>query len=405
MKLKDKTVRIYGYGLFECFMALKLKETFGKVELYVPWKGSYPLPIKSLIGEGLPGVKKIENFFKDIDKVDLFCFFDVGDGDLQDWLRKLGKRVFGTGKSEALEYDRVGFKNILKSVGLPVSPFKVVKGIQELRIELTKEESKGKWVKVSTYRGLCETFQNKGIKYSQSKLDVMATKLGAFREEQEFLVEDSIPGKEIGTDCFLANGEMLNYVTFGIENKDKSYSCKVVSKDKLPPAIYQVDNALSPVYKRLKINGMISSEVRVGRDKKPYFIDFCARAGSPPSELICELYSNLSDIIWFVAGGEFIEPKVKYKFGAEVLIKSEMAMTDWVPLDFHEDNLDVLKLRNLCKVNGQYYYVPQDGGSIIGAALGFGNTEKEAQEDALKNCSLLDCEESHYDETCFEGKD
>ena len=402
MNLSDKIVRIYGYGLFECFMALRLKESFGRVELFVPWKGSYPTPIKTLIGEGLSGVVKVDNFFRDINKVDLFCFFDVGDGDIQDYLRSNGKRVFGTGKGDALEYDRVGFKKVLEKVGLPVAPYKVVKGIIELRKELEKDENNGRWVKVSTFRGICETFQSKGIKYSQPKLDLMATKLGAFRNEQEFIIEDNIPGDEIGTDCFLFNGEMLDIVTFGVENKDKSYICKAMGKDKLSAAIKEVDEKLGPIYKKLKISGMISSEVRIGSDKKPYFIDFCARAGSPPSELICELYSNFAEILWAVAGGEMVTPEPRAEYAAEVLIKSEMAMTEWTPLDFKEKDLSMLKFRNLCKVNGQYYYIPQDGGSILGAAIGFGKTAKEAQSAALKNCELLECEESHYDTTAFD---
>ena len=105
VNLKDKTVRIYGYGLFECFMALRLKRDFRKVELFIPWKASYPTPLKTQIGEGLPGVTKITNFFDGIGDVDLFCFFDVGDGNLQNYLRSKGKRVFGSGKAEELEYD------------------------------------------------------------------------------------------------------------------------------------------------------------------------------------------------------------------------------------------------------------------------------------------------------------
>lgn len=402
MKLNDKTVRIYGYGLFECFMALKLKESFGKVELYIPWKGSYPLPIKCQIGSGLPGVTKIDNFFKDIEKVDLFCFFDVGDGDIQEYLRSLGKRVFGTGKAEALEYDRVGFKKVLTNVGLPVVPYKIATGVNELRAELAKKENYGKWVKVSTFRGLCETFKNKGIKFAQTKIDVIATKLGAMRDLQEFIIEDNIEGTEVGTDCFLSNGEILSPVTFGLENKDKSYVCKVVETNKLPKEVQKVDDALEPIYKKLKICGMISSEIRVTKDKKPYFIDFCARAGSPPSELICEIYSNFAEILWAVAGGEKVELKPVAAYGAEVLIKSEMAITDWLPLDFKEEDLKFLKLRNLCKVNGQYYYIPQDGGSIIGAAIGFGSTAKAAQEEAIKHCEFLDCEESHFDANSFD---
>lgn len=327
VNLKDKTVRIYGYGLFECFMALRLKRDFGKVELFIPWKASYPTPLKTQIGEGLPGVTKITNFFDGIGDVDLFCFFDVGDGDLQNYLRSKGKRVFGSGKAEELEYDRVGFKSVLKSVKLPVPEYKVVKGISELRNELLKNENLGKWVKISTFRGIQETFKNNGIKYIQPKLDSIAFKLGSFREIQEFLIENNICGKEIGSDFFLANGEMLDYVTVGMENKDKSYSCKVVRKENVPSELKIIDNALNKVYKKFKYCGMGSSEVRVGMDNKPYFIDFCARAGSPPSELISEIYSNFSEIVWAVAGGEIVEQKVTSFYGAEILLKSEMAVS------------------------------------------------------------------------------
>ena len=106
MNLKDKKVRIYGYGLFECFMAQRLSRDFGEVEVFIPWKGSYPLPLKCLIGAGLPGIKKVMNFFDNLDSVDLFCFFDVGDADIQAFLRSKGKRVFGSGGAEPLEYDR-----------------------------------------------------------------------------------------------------------------------------------------------------------------------------------------------------------------------------------------------------------------------------------------------------------
>lgn len=402
MNLKDKTVRIYGYGLFECFMSLRLKEFFGKVELFIPWKGSYPVPTKCLIGTGLPGVVKIDNFFEGLDEVDLFCFFDVGDGDLQDALRLQGHRVFGTGEAGELEYDRVKFKNVLKKVGLPVGPYQVVKGVDQLKEKLSKKENVGKFVKVSTFRGICETFQNKGIKFSQTKIDSIAMRLGPSRDVQEFIIEDMIPGKEIGTDCFVSGGKILDSVTFGMENKDKSYSCKVMKLSELPEAITKVDKALEPVYKRLDLRGMISSEVRVGKDGKPYFIDFCARAGSPPSEIICELYENIGEILWKVAEGKEVQPKVVAPFAAEILIKSEMAPTDWVPLDFKEEDLKWLKLRNLCRLGGQWYYVPQDNGTIIGAAIGFGKTEEEAQRAALEHCKLLDCEESHYDEACFE---
>ena len=403
MKLSDKTVRIYGYGVFECFMALKLAESFGKVELFTPYKGSYPKPDKNLIGVGLPSVTKIDNFWEGIDTVDLFCFFDVGDGDKENALRKMGKRVFGTGSADAMEYDRVGFKKTLLRVGLPVGGYQVVKGIDALHEVLKRETDK--WVKVSLYRGICETFHHKDYRFTLPRLDQIASMLGAYRMKQEFIIEDPIPGVEAGDDRFYSNGIPLPIATYGFENKDKSYVCKPMRLNEMPGPIQEVAGKLAPVYKKHDVCGMMSSEVRVSKDLKPYFIDCCARAGSPPSELISELYENFAEIVWACAGGEMIEPIPKAKYAAEVLIKSEMAPTDWVPLDFKEKDLKVLKLRNLCQIDGQYYYVPQDGGTIIGGAIGFGETLEEAQTEALANATLLDCEASYFCETAFDETD
>lgn len=399
--LRKKTVRIYGYGLFECFMAMRLAESFGKVELFTPWKGSYPVPAKNLIGAGLPGVTRIDNFFNDMDSVDLFCFFDVGDGDIQEYLRKQGKRVFGSGSAEALEYDRATFRNTLKAVGLPVGAHKTVTGIKALAEELKRPESEGKWIKLSTWRGVCETFQNKAYGHSITKLDNIAAKLGAYRDMQEFIIEDNIPGTEPGDDRFYANGVSLPIATYGFEIKDKSYICKAVAIDDMPEPIKHVARLLEPVYKKHNVCGMMSSEVRIGKDREPYFIDQCARAGSPPSELICELYENFAEIVWKVAGGEMATPRPIAKYAAEVLLKSDIAPVEWVPLAFKEADLKRLKLRNLCKIDGQYYYVPQDNGAILGAAIGFGNTLEEAQAEALENAKLLDCEECHYASDAF----
>lgn len=403
MKLSDKVVRIYGYGIFECYMALCLAESFGKVELFTPWKGSYPKPDKNLIGQGLPGVTKINDFWENIDSVDLFCFFDVGDGDKQNALRKMGKRVFGSGTAGSLEYDRIGFKKTLVRVGLPVGPYQVVKGVDELHAILKKE--KDKWIKVSTYRGICETFHHKDYRFSLPKLDQIASDLGAYRMLQEFIIEDPIPGVETGDDRFYSAGKPLSIATLGFENKDKSYVAKVMHVDEMPEPVKEVADKLAPVYKKHDVCGMMSSEIRIGKDLLPHYNDCCARSGSPPSEMQCELYENFAEILWAVAGGEMIEPIPKAKYAAEVLLKSEMAPTDWVPLDFKEKDLKVLKLRNLCQIQGQYYYIPQDGGTIIGGAIGFGDTLIEAETEALANARLLDCEESYYAHDAFDETD
>ena len=105
MKLSGLTCRIFGYGMFEIYLGQAMANDFKEVQLYVPWKGPFPTPDKLMVGYGIPGIKRVDSFEDDEDQVDLFCFFDVGDGDKQAQLRrriaagdktlKPGARVFG----------------------------------------------------------------------------------------------------------------------------------------------------------------------------------------------------------------------------------------------------------------------------------------------------------------------
>ena len=98
--LSKLTCRIYGYGIFEIFLAQALGPMnggFGKVELFCPWMDSFCKPAPRWIGRNIPGVTRIWEFFDNKDKVDTWAFFDVGDADIQQDLRAQGRAIFGTG--------------------------------------------------------------------------------------------------------------------------------------------------------------------------------------------------------------------------------------------------------------------------------------------------------------------
>ena len=167
--LSKLKARVWGYGIFSVFLAQSLgplNNGFGEVELYIPWTSPFPTPEKRWVGRNIPGVKRIWDFWENLDSVDTFFFFDVGDSSEQQELQRQGRAVFGTGTGKKdkqgdtaaeLEYDRVKFKKTLIKQGLAVPEWENVIGIDDL-IEKAKKDP-GFWVKPNVgERGIFETF-------------------------------------------------------------------------------------------------------------------------------------------------------------------------------------------------------------------------------------------------------
>jgi len=396
---------VIGYGVFEVFMAQKLAEEFKTVRLYTPCEESFPLLEKQTIGEGVPGVTRVDNYEDYKEDTDLFCFFDYGFASKQEELRKAGKRVFGAGNSEILEMDRILFAKTLANVGLPVFKYRVVKGVDALTDVLKKE--KDLWVKLpNKARGIRETFHHSEWKNSITKVDELAHKLGGYRDSLQFMVVDPIPGIEAGCEKFLSNGDYPEIALWGPELKGAGYIGKVMAMADMPKALKKVDDEMAKIWKKYKVCGHISSEVRVGKDRKPYFTDPCQRFPSPPGEAVCEAYKNISQLIWQVAGGEPIKPEPAAKYVAEVCIYSPIGKTEWVPVNFPEKEFKRLKFRRLCRIEGQYYCLPdKDAGDRIAASVGLGETKEEAEFEAMEGCEQLRSESKDYDKAVFKEID
>jgi hypothetical protein len=151
-------ILVYDYGLCTEH-AIRLARDGHMVFYYVPWQDAFPQSTKALIGEGLEGLHRIKDFWDYIDKVDIIVFFDNYCGDLVDYLRKKGYKVFGAGSAEKLELDRIKQKEILKTVGLPVGEYEVIHGLSALREYL--KENEDKYVKINAFRGDVECVDEK----------------------------------------------------------------------------------------------------------------------------------------------------------------------------------------------------------------------------------------------------
>jgi hypothetical protein len=404
-------VRVYDLGLFT-HLAARLAVDFGTVEYFTPWVSAFSTPELKMIGYGIPGLTRIDSFEENDDSVDLWVFFDVGNGDMQERLRRSGKVVFGCGAGEILEGNRVLFKKTLADRGLHTGKYQTVKGIDALAKMLKSETDK--WIKVNNdARGVLESFHHKDWINSVSTVDEWAHKLGFLREEQIFMIEDPIhpkDGVEPGCDRAFTNKNYLSNCMYGFEAKGEGYSCIALDFNDLPKPVLEVENAMRPVYAKYDVRGMMSSELRIGPDKKPVFIDACMRAGRPPSGISSERYTNFGEMVYKVALGETVEPKYDKKkpYASEIIVHSSVSKDrqTTLPLDIKEKDLKHVKMGNICqakqKDGSMQFFAILSNCSFMAEAIGFGETLEDSQQQAIESASKLDCIGKDFNAGVFE---
>jgi hypothetical protein len=388
------TALVIDQGLY-VHIAEKLAESFGRVLYYCNgWRSAFPVSERYNIGAGLDGVERIANPWEHIDAADLIVFPDNHFGGEQEYLRRQGKRVWGSGHAELLELFRDELKTVLKSAGLPVGPYQIITGIEDLRAYL--KDNPGVYVKGNVFRGDVETFRNKNWVVTQPLLDDLASRLGPRQSSTVFVVEDPIEGVEMGYDGACIDGRFSGVACFGYESKDAGYVGKVVDYGDLPVALREVNQRLAPAMAALGCRSFFSTEVRVGADRKPYLMDPAIRAGSPPSEAYVELFSNWDEAIWAGAEGEVTDLRPAANYAAEIILRSEWAREHFLALDFPETMRPFIKIHGHCRIDGRDYAAPL-GIREFGAAIGLGNSLEEAVEAAIEHAEAVAGLELEFD--------
>ncbi len=387
--LKAKCALIYDNGVF-CELAVTLAKSFGRVLYYTPWTSGMPKSNGRMIGYGLDGVECIDSPWGFYDDIDIWIFPDVYEGDLQQFLVDQGKRVWGSRLGCELEIDRPKSKEQSKKLGIDIGPYKVITGLDALRKHLKANDDQ--WVKISGTRGDMETFGAKTYAHVETRLDELEHNMGALKKVMEFTVEEGInDAVETGYDGYVIDGQYPKGAMTGVEVKDEAYIMKVTSYDRLPEPVRTVNDKLKPALKRYGYRGFISTEVRCTEDGKAYLIDPCCRLGSPPSELYRNLIENIAEVIWHGADGVMIEHEFKAKWGAEVLLISEWADQNWQHITFPDEIRENVKLRNFCRIEGEYYVIPQWTGSAeIGAVVAIGDTAEEAIAECKRLAEMVE---------------
>lgn len=383
INLKSKTALIWDNGVFT-EIAVTLAKSFGRVLYYVPWTSGMPKSNAKLIGYGVEGIERVDEPWPYFDEIDIWIFPDVYEGGLQDWLVSQGKRVWGCRSGAELEIDRPTSKEASRKLGIDIGPYKVITGLDALRAHLKKHDDQ--WVKISGTRGDMETFGAKSYEKVEPRLDELEHNMGALKKIMEFTVEEGInDAVETGYDGYTIDGKFPKAAMTGVEVKDEAYLMKTVRWSELPKQVRTVNEKLAPALKRYGYRGFISTEVRCTKDGKAYLIDPCCRAGSPPNELYQVMMENMAEAIWYGAEGIVIEPEFKAKWGAEVLLISEWADQNWMHVSFPNKIREFVKLRNFCRIDSEYYVIPQwTGCAEIGAVVALGDTPDEAIENCKK---------------------
>jgi phosphoribosylamine-glycine ligase len=398
--LGTKVAVVVDNGLF-IEIARELSKVFKKVYYYMPWKNGFPKSNQYVVGEGIEGVERIYDFWDYKDKADIFIFPDIYDGDMQLELLRQGKLVWGSRKGENMELYREQMKEYMKSRGLYVSPYKVVKGLDNLRSYLKEHDDV--WVKQNVTRGDFETANSLNYKTFEPVLDEWEHKLGKVKHIKKFIVEKGVKAVETGMDCYTIDGKYPDKTLAGIEVKDLGYVGRIVEYNKLSTKITDFNDKVSPLFNMYGYRGFFSTEIRISEEHPPYMVDFCARAGSPPNELYQLMYKNLPEIIWYGANGYVIDPETEHEYGVEALIHSSWADQNWQAIDFPEEYRDNIKLRNVCYIDGRYYAVPQSVGlPEIGAIVAEGDTMDEAIEKVKEIAESI---QGHYIEVKIESID
>ena len=417
--LSNKKILCFDNGAF-FEICLKLADYYKEVLYYVPWDYTgFPKPDKARIGsewvngkmldtfDGKP-FRKVEDFWVALQEADIVFFTDCYNGHMMEHLREMGYPVCGSGAGQIIELDRWQAMKEFKEQGMDVGNVIKITGLTKLTEHL--KGVKDKWIKISKYRKLVETFHHESLELSMPILDKMSWELGSTKETIEFLVCDPIDAiVEEGIDIFCVDGKYPSNTLAGTEVKDKAYYGEIMSYDKLSKGIQKTTNQISPILKKYGYKGFFSTEVRTTKDNKNYLSDFTARLPLPPSPLYTLMFDNLGQIVWEIANGNVIDIKPKYKCGLFLTLTSDHFNHGNLTISFPSEYRDNVKLTNPIKVDGKYSCInindfPEFGSIVVG-----GNSYEDCYKQMEKivptikgygvKIELKDCEDS-YTEFC-----
>jgi len=124
----------------------------------------------------------------------------------------------------------------------------------------------------------------------------------------------------------------------------------------------------------------------VRRNGKPFFSGNC-RFPSPPGELLLLAYKNYPEIVWRIAHGEMPVIQYEHEWGAQLILKSEIAEEDPSPILVPEEFKKYVKIKSLSiDSDGTWYYIPAPSLRMneIGSVVYTADTMEEAIKGVIE---------------------
>lgn len=349
-------------------IAVRIAKDGHKVLYYTEWPESHSVFGKFGIGLGMEGVNKIKHFYKYYRDVDYIIFMETGRGDLCNDLRVAGQNVFGAGLGEKLEMKRAWAKEVQKEVGLPVSHYEVIQGVDNLLEHLKKNP--GKFIKQDIFRGDKETFFAEDEAGARQELNYLRPKIGPFEQTWEFIVEDPVKDPvEAGWDLFFNGTKFLKPYLWGY-CQSRFYVGKYV--DKMPDVLMDVAERITPKLQELGYRGIISMECQVIKDGTGYVTDWTTRFPLPLSYSLENSLKNFSKVLFAVAEGKDIELDPKGDLTGYMEVRSPDLVDGWLKVGFPNKYRSNIKLRKPAKFEGEYYAMPTTD-EVLGAVVDTGS--------------------------------
>lgn len=399
-ELSDKTVLVVDSGWY-VELAPRLAREFDRVLYWSPWQGEFPYAQDAAIGSGLEGVERVKHLWDAMSSADLVVFPAEGFEDVQDAAEKSGKRVWGSGRGNYLEEDRIALKEYLKGKKQPVIPYEVLKGINALEAFLRDPMNDDTFVKLAHgYRGDMETWHHVNWPRSMVWFFDLARRLGPMGATTTFMWEYPVEGFEGGSDMLIVSGQYPEKLLIGYEIKDSCYVSTVKAYSYLATPLKAAWEALREYFVKVNYRNLVSTENRITEDETSYMIDLAARFPWPPSGTEMENIVNLGEIMWHGSQGILVQPKFRYTYGVELNLSSPWLAQEWLAVEFPESIRDNVKLHSAVKVGDQYWVRPQKGNGetgYVGSVVALGNDFKRTCKFCVELASQVEGTRLEFD--------
>jgi hypothetical protein len=221
--------------------------------------------------------------------------------------------------------------------------------------------------------------------------------MGLYANRETYVVEEKIDAiGEIGMDGWIVGGDWVPICMAGVEKKDCCYLGRVIRYEFLPSQVKDVTDKLAPIFRDLGYNGHHSNEIMISKDKRGFALDLTNRIPSPPGDLMQEIFTNYPEIIDNIARGKMPVVQYEHEWGAQVIIKSDIAAETESPIIVPDEYKRNVKIKNLSiDEDGTWYYVPSPGLGMkeIGSLIVWG----DSPEDVIKQAKTISSKIEGFD--------